>query len=197
MKSAYVHSEGGSSAVEFALVISIFALAIPSVVDVGVFAYNTMQVRNSAQMGAQALWAACTKLPVTDSTACPTAKTAVTEAVRRTSLGSLVSVADANVVESYRCTNASGVLQNAVKNSGNTYTDDNTNTGTLASGSSLSTRVPSPPTTCPDPTNSKTTVPGNYVYVTVTYAYTPVFPRVSVANLLPSTISGRAWMRLL
>jgi Flp pilus assembly protein TadG len=195
MIRAYCRDPRGNAAVEFALVVGIFAIALPSVVDVGIYAYDAMQVRNSAQAGVQAMWAVCKQLPATDSTACPTASAALTQAVQRTTLSSAVTVS--NVKEGYYCTDSSGALLNAVLNSSNTNADTNTNTGDFSTASGLRGKVPSPPTNCNNVTNAKTTSPGNYISVTVSYTYTPVFRRVSVASLLGTTITSAAWMRLI
>lgn len=184
MIRAYLREQRGAAAVEFAVMLGLFTLTLPSVVDLGIYAYDAMQVKNSAQMGVQAIWAACNQLPATDSTACSTAQTALNAAVVRTTLGSNVSVS--NVTEGYYCTDSTGALANAV--SGNI-------TGNFTT--SLSASVPSPPTNCSALTNPKTSTPGDYIWVTVSYTYTPVFPQASVASLLGTTIQSTAWMRLL
>jgi Flp pilus assembly protein TadG len=188
MIRAYCRDPQGNAAVEFALVAGIFALALPSVVDVGIYAYQSMQVRNSAQMGVQAIWAACNQLPATDAACATTTRNAVTAAVQRTSLGSAVSWS--SVIEAYYCTNATGALANAAANG---------NTGILTSSSTtgLSTAVVTTPSDCTAVANAQTTTPGDYVSVTVSYTYTPVFRQVSVASLLGTTIQSTATMRLL
>jgi len=168
------------------LVIGIFALALPSAVDLGIYAYRMMQVRNSAQMGVQAIWAACTQLPATDSSACSTASTALTQAVQRTSLGSRVTVTD--VKEGYYCTDSSGALANAASSG---------NTGDFGAGNSLSATVPNPPTDCTAITSPQTATPGDYIWVTVSYNFSPLFPRISLASLLGTQIQSTAWLRLL
>jgi len=39
-------------------------------------------------------------------------------------------------------------------------------------------------------------LPGDYVLITVSYTYTPVFAAVSIASVLASPITRTAWMRL-
>lgn len=175
MIRAYLRGQQGAAAVEFALMLGVFTIALPSTVDLGIYAYDTIQVQNSAQMAVQAVWAACGQLPATSSTACPTAQSALNTAVQQTSLGSGVTVS--SVTEGYYCANGSGVLT-AVGATGN-----------------FSTPLSSNPGSCP--TGSQTSYPGDYMWVTVSYTYTPVFAQASVASLLGTTIQGTAWMRLL
>jgi Flp pilus assembly protein TadG len=182
MIRAYVREQRGAAAVEFALMLGLFTISLPSVVDLGVYAYQNMQVQNSAQMGAQAVWAACSQLPATDTTACPTAQTALTAAVQKSALGSAVTVS--SVTEGYYCTGSDGKLQNA---------DANNKSGNFST--SLTSAVPTPPTACK--AGALSGAPGEYFGVTVTYSYRPVFAQASVASLLGTTIQSTAWMRLL
>jgi Flp pilus assembly protein TadG len=187
MIRTYFRNQRGAAAVEFAMMLAMFTAALPSAVDLGIYAYDNMQVRNSAQMGVQAVWALCATtfgLPATDTTACPNAQTALNNAVARTSLGTAVTVS--NVTEYYYCTDANGALVNA----------SGTKSGGFSPAAALdaSTEVPTAPTTCPS--GSETSAPGDYIKATVTYTYTPVFSRISVASLLGTTITSTAWMRL-
>jgi Flp pilus assembly protein TadG len=184
MIRAYFRDQRGAAAVEFALMLGVFAIALPSVVDLGIYAYDTMQVQNSAQMGAQAVWAACGQLPATDAAYCPTGQSAVNAAVARTSLGSAVTVSSAT--EGYYCAGSGGALVNADP-SGNNKTGNFT--------TPLDTALPTPPSTCPS--GSLTSAPGDYMSVTVSYTYSPVFSHASVASLLGTTITSTAWMRLI
>lgn len=181
MMRAYLQDQRGAAAAEFALILGVFVVALPNVIDVGIYAYDVMQVQNSAQMGAQAIWAACNQLPATDATACPNASAALNAAVQRTSLGGSVQVS--SVAEGYYCTDSTGALANAASNG---------KTGNFTSG--LSSAVPSPPSDCSKLTNPKTSKPGDYIWVTVTYSYTPVF---SASVMSARTIESTAWMRLL
>lgn len=181
---AYLRDQRGAAAAEFALMLGVFTIALPSVVDLGIYTYDAMQVHNSAQMGVQAIWAACSQLPATNKTACPSAESALNAAVQKTSLGSAVTVS--NVTEGYYCTNASGALTETPAGK----------TGNFTTALDASTVVPSPPTACPS--GSLTTVPGDYVRVTVTYTYKPVFSQASIGSQLGrNPIQSTAWMRLL
>jgi Flp pilus assembly protein TadG len=187
MIRTYFRNQRGAAAVEFAIMLSMLTAALPSAVDLGIYAYDNMQVRNSAQMGVQAVWALCATtfgLPATDTTACPNAQTALDNAVARTSLGSAVTVS--SVTEGYYCTDANGALANA----------SGTKTGNFTTALDASSEVPTAPTTCSSVTNSETSAPGDYISATVSYTYTPVFPNISVASLLGTTITSTARMRL-
>jgi hypothetical protein len=83
-----------------------------------------------------------------------------------------------SVTEGYYCTSSTGVL-----------------TVVGSTGSFGSALTSSAPTSCP--TGSLTTSPGDYISVTVSYTYAPVFSHASVASLLGTTITSTAWLRLL
>ena len=172
MIRAYLREQRGAAAVEFAIMLGVFTVALPSVIDLGIYAYDSMQVNTSAQMAVQAVWQACNQLPVTAS--CAGAQTALNTAAHQSSLGTNVSVS--SVTESYSCTNSSGALY------------------TLATGD-FTTALGGNSSQCA--TADKTTLPGDYITATVTYTYSPVFAQISVANLLGTTITGTATMRLL
>ena len=178
MIRAYVRERRGAAAVEFALTLGLFTIALPSVVDLGIYAYDTMQVQNSAQMGVQAAWASCNRVPVTDSSVCPNASSALTAAVAKTALGSAVTTTTSSVSEGYYCLSSGALSQVG-------------NLGTFASGNDLASKNSGVPT-CSDGSG-----PGEYIKATVSYAYTPVFANASVGSLLGTSIQSTAWMRLL
>jgi Flp pilus assembly protein TadG len=173
MIRTYLKERRGAAAVEFALALGVFTAALPSVIDLGIYAFDSMQVQHSAQMALQAVWAGCTTLPVT-STCSSTGQSAVTTGAHQTSLGTSISVS--STTESFSCTNSSGAL----------YT---ISTGTWASPLSANSSK------CA--TLDQTTIPGDYLTTTVTFTYSPVFSSISLASLLGSTITGTATMRLL
>lgn len=186
MIRVYVHDRRGAAAVEFALFLGVFTVAMPSVVDLGIFVYDTIQVQNSAQMGAQALWATCPQLPATDTNACSGGQAAMTAAGHQSSLGTAVTVSLAS--EAYYCAASNGQLANATGNA--------TKIGNFTTALDASTEVPTAPINCSAVAGALTSKPGDYVAVTATYTYSPVFPAVSVASLLGTTITSTAWMRL-
>jgi Flp pilus assembly protein TadG len=175
----------GAAAVELALWISILIVPVLNVADLGLYAYQSMQLRQSAQVAAQAAWKLCDPsqgnyLPA--ATNCPNLRTTLATAASGTSLGANAVVQTSH--EQYYCTNASGGLV-AVGTQG----DINT------SGSNT---VPSPPSPndCSSVVTGSTTRPADYIQITVNYAYSPLFRQVSVVSLLATPISQTAWMRM-
>ena len=164
--------ERGTSAIEFAFFASILSFAILNVADVSIYLYKRMQVENATQMGAQAAWNACdpsqNQLPAT--TNCPSLTTAITNAIQSTSLSTAVSLQAGSPAEGYYCVNSSGQLQYV---------------------SSVSSK-PADCTVAGMPSN----MPGDYITITASYAYAPIFPGVSVAAAFPTPIVRTSMMRL-
>ena len=164
--------ERGTSAIEFAFFASILSFAILNVADISIYLYKRMQVENATQMGAQAAWNACdpsqNQLPAT--TNCPSLTTAITNAIQSTSLSTAVSLQAGSPAEGYYCVNSSGQLQYV---------------------SSVSSK-PADCTVAGVPSN----MPGDYITVTTSYAYAPIFPGVTVAAAFPTPIVRTSMMRL-
>jgi hypothetical protein len=101
---------------------------------------------------------------------CPALPAAVTTAVQSTRLGANVTVI-LPPAENYYCATAAGlVTQGAFP--GNKPSD------------------------CSAWGGANTDQAGDYVRVTASFAFTPLFPAVSVAALLPTPVVRVAWMRL-
>jgi Flp pilus assembly protein TadG len=169
----------GAAAAEFVLWLAVLGVPLLSVVDLGVFAFQRMQLDAAGQASVQTAWKLCdttAKLPATRN--CPGLAAAMTAAAQSSPLGTAVTVDSASPVEGYYCANGSNSLQVVGA------------TGTIASP--LTATRP----TCTTVTSGSTTAAGDYIKVTVNYPYTPVFTGVSIARLLPSTITRTAWMRL-
>jgi hypothetical protein len=148
-------------------------IGILNAVDLGLYEYRRMQVENAAQVGAQAAWKACydpsAMLPAT--TKCAGLNGAITAAIQSTSLGTAIALTTGYPTEGYYCVNGSGALQSV---------------------GSLSTR----PANCSDAGNAATS-PGDYLQVSVTYVYAPVFSNLTVMGASGiSSISMTSWMRL-
>jgi Flp pilus assembly protein TadG len=161
----------GVAGIEFALVAGTLCLLMLNALDVADYIYRRMQVENAAQMGAQAAWKACdpTKLPATKL--CSGLGAAVTAAVQGTSLGSSVSVLSGALTEDYYCLDSAGVLQPV---------------GTLDAR----------PVDC-SATSNPNAQPGNYIRITVTYAYRPLFSDLTVTRFFETPIQSISYMRLL
>lgn len=165
----------GAAAAEFAIVLVLLVIPIANVTDLGIFVYQRMELENAAQVAVQTAWATCTSavnLPATPNSYanCPALPAAVTTAVRSTSLGSAVTAT--STTEGYYCVNT-------------------TTNALVAVGTFPGTK----PADCSSVGSASDTV-GDYIKITASYAYAPLFPAVSVVNLLGTPITRTAWMRL-
>jgi Flp pilus assembly protein TadG len=173
----YRRDEKGAAAVEFALVVTLLTVPVLNVIDLAMYAWDRMQLDNAAQMGAQAAWTTCSapaNWPATPNAYanCAGMPAAVTRAVQSTSLGAAVTVTSTG--ENYYCLN--------------------TNTNTLAPVGNFPN---SKPANCGGAAGGLATDrPGDYVQITTSYTFTPIFPAVSIASALAPNITRTAWMRL-
>jgi Flp pilus assembly protein TadG len=189
---AWARDERGAAAAEFALWAAVLIPIVASATDLGLYAFQRMQVKQAAQMAAQTVWQTCSSaanpghLPAAGDCVSNQGLVAkMTAAAQSTGLGTNVSLGAS--YEDYDCVNDSGVL-----------TAVETTQGVIPALGSAT--VPSAsPTTCASvgsafAGNSKT--PGDYVQVSVTYTYTPLLGGASIAALLPTPITETAWTRL-
>jgi Flp pilus assembly pilin Flp len=140
----------GASAIEFALIGSIFAVLLLNVVDFSILIWSQMQVDHAAAVGAQAAYKVC----LTDPANCRTNWTGpVTTAANSTSLG---SAALSVVNERYFCTIGS----------------------TLQPPDGLAPPPPPLPPDC-RAQGDPNTKPASYVTVNVNYSFTPLFSGLS------------------
>jgi len=167
----YTRIQRGAAAVEFALVLALLTVPLLSVIDFGIWIYQAMELGNAAQIAAQAAWATCSQsaqLPATIN--CPTLAGAVTAAAQSTTLGSNVAVT--STTENYYCvSSATGQLVVVGSFPGNKPADCS------AVGSAVDE-------------------PGDYIAITASYTYTPLFAAIAVASVLATPITETAWMRL-
>ena len=171
----YRTEQKGAAAVEFALILTLLTIPILNVVDVAVYSWDKMQVDNAAQAAVQAAWATCNlpmEIPATPNSYanCTAMPAAVTQAAQSTTLGTAVTVT--STVEDYYCVNTTTNVLVTVGNFPNTK-----------------------PATCSS-VGSGSDKPGDYVRITVSYTYTPVFSAVSIASQLATPITRTAWMQL-
>jgi Flp pilus assembly protein TadG len=170
----YARGTRGAAAAEFALVLTLLSIPVLNVVDLGMYAYQRMELQNGAQMGAQAAIAMapnCT-LPLTTGSCSGSYASTIAAAAHSTSLGTQVTVT--STTEEYWCVNPS--------------TNQLQQVGTAAS--------PPSPFNCTAAGNTTDPTPGDYIRVTASYSYAPVFTGVSVASLLTTPITDTVWMRL-
>jgi Flp pilus assembly protein TadG len=179
----------GNGAAEFAIWIAFLALPILNVVNVGFYVFQTMQVREAAQSAAQTVSTACGQKGNTPAasvcaaaevTAGTTLTSVLTTAAQSTTLGSQVTVntGSTNSYENYFCTNISGGLTAA-----------GTTQWALIGGTPATK-----PTSCGATVTGNTQVPGDYVIVSVSYPFQPLFTGLSI--LSSQTITQSAWMRI-
>lgn len=170
---AICSDQHGASALEFALFAALLVFGMLNTVDISIYIYKRMQVENATEMAVQAAWKACDPsqgfLPAT--TSCPGLDGAITGAAQSTTLGDQVSFQPGSPYEAYYCLNDSGALQNV-----------GAVTGT-------------PPADC-SVTGLPGQAPGDYIQITTTFAYAPLFPGVTVASLFATPIVKTAMMRL-
>jgi Flp pilus assembly protein TadG len=181
---SWLRSDRGAAAAEFAILLPFLTIPMLSVVDLGYYAYQRMQVGNAAVIGAEEARSFCTpaQTPATDSTKCPGFQANETAAIHSTSLGTNVALVSGYPIEAYYCTLTTGALQQV---------------GT--SGTFGSPPTPPSPDTCDAVTNHSVAngvAPSDYIQVQVTYTYTSVFPGMTVAALLPGTVTQTSWSRL-
>ena len=160
----------GVAAIEFAFFALFLSVALLNVTDIATYTYQRMQVENAAEMGAQAAFAACDLSEVPATTNCSGLNTIITNAIQSTSLGNRVALASDYPTEGWYCVNSSGSLQYV-------------------------SAVSSKPADC-TAAGMPTLQPGDYINVRVTFTYVPVFTGITVASLLPATITKSSTMRL-
>jgi Flp pilus assembly protein TadG len=162
----------GTSAIEFSFFAGMLSLAVLNITDISVYIYKRMEVENATQMGAQAAFKTCDPsngyLPAT--TSCPGLTTAITNAIQSTSLGSLVTLQSGSPSEGYYCVNSSGSLQYV-------------------------SAVSQKPADC-SAAGMASLQPGDYMRITTSFAYSPMFPGVSVAGAFATPITNTATIRL-
>jgi hypothetical protein len=142
------------------------------VTELGYYIYEMMEVEVATQSAAQAIWKTCdvpSEYPATIN--CGSAMTTARDAaVQSTSLGTQVSVT--STTEDYYCL-VGGTL--------------------TAMGANLNAKKPG---NCASVGGSASDTPGDYVLVTTSFTYTPIFGGLALVSLLPSTITRTAWTRV-
>src|SRR5262249_26779892 len=165
--------QSGASAIEFALFAGMLCFGLLNTADISIYIYKRMQVENATEMSVQAAWKACdpsnSQLPATVN--CPNLTTAITQAAQSTTLGSNVTIQTGSPTEAYYCLNSSGALQNV---------------GAVSSPAPADCTV----------TGLPSQQPADYIQITTTYSYAPLFPGVTVASVFTTPIVRTGMMRL-
>ena len=159
----------GNVTIEFAFVASILVVMIMNILDFSLLIWAHMEVDYAAQMGAQAAYKSCSTGALPATTNCSGLSTVVTNAIQATSLGTAVTLASGSPSETYYCVSGT----------------------TLQSVGAYS--APPSPFNCSG-AGSPSTIPGDYIGVSVTYSYTPTFAGLTLATA--QTLTGSSVERL-
>ena len=163
----YWKAERGAAAAEFALVLTLLTVPLVNAFDIGVYVYDRMEMDNAAQVAVQAAWAKCAPGGYIPAT-----------------------------VGGY-CVDLSTAMTNAIKSTplgtGVTITSTTEDyccpgSGALSCQGSVSNTTP---TNC-----SNGQAPGDYIFITASYTYSPIYSGISIASVLTTPIVRTAWMRL-
>jgi len=164
---AYITNAAGAAAAEFALILTLLTIPLLNVFDIGVYVYDRMQLDNAAQVAVQTAWAQCA--PSGDVPATVNNNCAGLAAAMTTALRTTPlgsGVTITSTTESYCCPGA----------------------GTITCQGPVATTTP---TNC-----SSSQAPGDYIFITASYTYSPLYPSLSVASVLTTPITRTSWMRL-
>jgi hypothetical protein len=161
----------GASAVEFALIGSIFVVLLLNVIDFAILIWSRMQVDYAAAAAAQAAYNTCSPgfMPARGNSNCPSLDSVVETAARSTSLGGAVTNAPA--IEEYYCTAGTNLVR-------------------------VATFPSTPPATCGGVEGGNpASTPGDYVTVNVSYTFTPLFAGLSLVQEQPLTAMAMQRLR--
>jgi hypothetical protein len=159
------------AAAEMALILPIVSVLFLNVADATTYIYSRMQVDLAAQEAVGLARARCdtaAKLPSTVN--CTGLQAAMQAAAQATSLGASVTINTATAA--WYCSNAGSDLMQ------------------------VATITSARPANCSTTLTGSTAVPGEYLSVTASYTFTPIFAAASIASSLPSNIQRTAWIRM-
>ena len=191
-----------AAAVEMALVTAFLAYPVLNVADIGMYAYQTMQVANAAQAGARAAWSQCnssTQWPATYNCSTSsgthgdlfTSAISGTAGIQSTSLGNKVTLASAT--EGYYC----ATTTNTLALTGAPGSNPAVSAGSTPTSAGSCATVWDPATNAAATAANPAAIPGDYVFVSVSMTRTNLFTGVNtVASLLTSPITSTAWQRM-
>lgn len=162
--------ERGVAAVETALVGTVILAGLFNVIEVGRYAYTSMQVTSASQAGAQATLVHCEPGDTPVTTECAGVTAAVEIAAKATSLGNQVQL-DGALDEGWYCVTGQQTLQK------------------------VATASEEAPSDCDDE-GLPSGPPSLYVRVRVTSPFEPIFPGLTIVASFPETINRTAWMRV-
>lgn len=163
--------QSGLAAVEFGLISTFLVIGLVNGVEIARWYLQSMQVSNAVQSATLAVWSACDVKSLPAKTKCAGLNSAIATGLASTSLGTSVRATDGYPKEGYFCVNGAGALQKVAN-----YTEAKPSTCTAA--------------------GSATTKPGDYVIVSASYNFSPIFSGLTIGNLMPKTMSSAGSMRL-
>jgi Flp pilus assembly protein TadG len=177
----YLRRERGSAAVEFAIWIACLVPIVANALDLGIYAFEKVQVSAAGQSAAQAAWTtwyanACT-YPTKTVANCGgngTISTAVGNAINQSTVLGLASPSQitevtANETSGYYCPLATTNALTVVTPAGGNCPSGSANAGAKV---------------------------GFYYKLQVRFTYRPLFGAASVASLLGTTMTQDTWIRL-
>jgi Flp pilus assembly protein TadG len=160
------------ASIEFAFVSGVLLVALLNGLEFARWSFQKMETANAVHSAAQAVWSSCDTDHLPAKTNCTGLTAAVTNGLKSTSLGTAVTLSTNFPSEAYFCVNSANALQQVALYSA------------------------AKPSDC-SAAGDATRVPGDYVTITATYNYTPLFGSpLTFGNLLPSTITSSGFIRL-
>ena len=175
---AFGSDEGGASAVEFALWLILLAIPTLNVVDMGFYIFKNMQVRQSAQAGAQAAESICGYNGfVPAATNCQSGTSTPALSTTQITIRDATHVAwnECHAVRRHR-----GLVLQRYQRAISSWRPAHRRP---LGGDRRQPRPLSPPVAATTVTGD-TDAPGDYVFVTASYNYTPMLPALSLLSVL-------------
>ena len=167
----FARDRRGTAALELAGVGSLLIMGAMNAAEVGRYAYQASEVNAAAQAGAEAALVACDVAHTPATLNCSSLTNVVTTAIQSNRLGSQVTL-DGPITEGYYCLTTGGGLAKA-------------------SGAS------SKPGDCSAVQNPAAgATPTLFLQVSVTTAFQPLFPGLTVAQSFATSIKRTSWMRM-
>ncbi len=184
-----IRNERGAAAAEFTLVAVVLVYMFANIIDIGMYAYDKMELQNAGQALMEKIFVECppnsTYTPITtkcnSSGGGPLTSDIENTAVQNTSLGTNVTISSIT---------AAGATTTCIQGNSLKLCEGwfcVLTGGSLDTGTAISSTQP----TCGNGNKA-----GDYVAATVSYTYTPVFSHFTVASLLATPITYKAWMRV-
>jgi Flp pilus assembly protein TadG len=167
-----LEDQSGVATIEFAVITAVLVLVLLNGLEFARWSYQKMETANAVHSATQAVWSSCDVNHLPAKTNCTGLTAAITNGLRATSLGTAVTLSANNPTEAYYCVNASNALQQVALYTATKPSD--------CSAAGDSTRVP-----------------GDYVSITATYTYSPLFGApLTLGGLFPTTITSSGFIRL-